>query len=75
MVGKNKITSLMHKEGVEGDEIRERLAGKYLCRDPPVDQPDYKGEPNVVLDRPITLGDLETALAAMKNTSAPGPRT
>ncbi|KAG0437179.1 hypothetical protein HPB47_017564 [Ixodes persulcatus] len=65
--------TLMHTEGVEGDEITERLARKYLCRDPPVDQPDYEGEPNKVLDRPITLGELEAALAAMKNNSAPGP--
>ncbi|KAG0425973.1 hypothetical protein HPB47_026875 [Ixodes persulcatus] len=65
-VAQNKITFLMHKEGVEGNKITERLAGKYLCRDPPVYQPDYTGQPNKVLDMPITLGELEAALAAMK---------
>ncbi|KAG0431720.1 hypothetical protein HPB47_021514, partial [Ixodes persulcatus] len=33
----------------------------------------YKGKANKVLDRPISLGELEAALAAMKKNSAPGP--
>ena len=51
----------------------EKLAKKYLCLDPPETQPEYNGNENEELDRPITLGELEAELTSIKKTAAPGP--
>ncbi|KAG0445600.1 hypothetical protein HPB47_013560 [Ixodes persulcatus] len=69
----NRLAELVFKIPEPQDRIMDQLATRYLCLDPPVVQPDYKGRENPDLDRPITVEELEYELRNMKKTAAPGP--
>lgn len=69
----DRLNKLIHLTEGSDEEVIKRLADKYLCTDPPEDQPDYEGEPNEELDRPITTEELRAELTIMKKTAAPGP--
>ncbi|KAG0419500.1 hypothetical protein HPB47_004061 [Ixodes persulcatus] len=69
----HRVNKLVHLAEGSDEEVIQRLAEKYICTDPPEDQPEYEGEPNEGLDRPITAEELRAELTLMKKTAAPGP--
>ncbi|KAG0439629.1 hypothetical protein HPB47_016577 [Ixodes persulcatus] len=67
------INKSIHLAERSKEDVIQLLAHKYLCTDPPEDQPEYEGEPKEELHRPITAEELRAELTLMKKTAAPCP--
>lgn len=63
----------MHQHPGTDDEILDAITKKYIgSHIQNVTHPEYTGEPNELLDRPITLAEVKQGLAALTRNTAPG---
>lgn len=68
-----EITKILNIDPGTDQDIIDTLQQKYFCTTRETKSlPNYKGEPNSILDADITMAEIRAALFKVRTTSAPG---